>query len=145
MSWGHLLGEGYVIAVRVRVIQILAATDNRRDVSHRRDTPEGGKTPVHNTISSRKDNVHREWLVSVSKYCSQSSRVEDRSNTSLLHNCIRLNVTKDYCMGEVFEQVDFTLFKQVDKIHPVSLLLEYVLWLYTEQHFLCVISYFIEV
>lgn len=30
---GHLLGKGYVIAVRVRVIQILAATDNRRSVA----------------------------------------------------------------------------------------------------------------
>lgn len=30
---GHLLGKGYVIAVRVRVIQILAATDNRHSVS----------------------------------------------------------------------------------------------------------------
>lgn len=32
---GHLLGKGYVIAVRVRVIQILAATDNRQSVSGR--------------------------------------------------------------------------------------------------------------
>lgn len=30
---GHLLGKGYVIAVRVRVIQILAVTDNRRSVA----------------------------------------------------------------------------------------------------------------
>ena len=38
----HLLGEGNVIAVRVRVIQILAATDNTRRLARTRtDTTHG--------------------------------------------------------------------------------------------------------
>lgn len=49
VSVGHLLGKGYVIAVRVRVIQIFAVTDKRQAVSHRatRDAPHPSQPTPH--------------------------------------------------------------------------------------------------
>lgn len=57
MSVGHLLGKGYVIAVRVRVIQIFAVTDKRQAVSHRatRDAPHTSHLTAHTAHATSTD------------------------------------------------------------------------------------------
>lgn len=61
VSVGHLLGKGYVIAVRVRVIQIFAVTDKRQAVSHRatRDAPHPSQPTPHATSTDAPGEARR--------------------------------------------------------------------------------------